>query len=289
MRGTREAFDEVLQATVEQHGTVVGDVIDDNPLAHSSYPIDATFDGCNPLTDNRLTCEARAKQQIDQATATAQQILGGGPGAAGTDIRAGVQLRRARLRGLPRGVGAVARRAVRHGRAHAAREDAAPSMRRRAGVRRRRRRVTNHPLTAAEILDTERYWLGLLRDGRSRPDRRAVRSRACPVPLKGSPTKDNMAMVASSPQPDEDIPVSIEPIVGYRVWHLKRVNGELRLHFARLRRYLATQKVQAAVCARNRTAGFHAAPHAALLVRLLRDRLVGVSMRRERVSATASA
>ena len=33
-------------------------VIDDNPLAHSSYPIDATFEACNPLTDNRLTCEA---------------------------------------------------------------------------------------------------------------------------------------------------------------------------------------------------------------------------------------
>jgi hypothetical protein len=87
-----QAFDEVLQATIAQHGTVVGDVIDDNPLAHSSYPIDATFDGCDPLTDNQLTCEARARQASDQVTAGAEQILAGEPAASGTDIRAGVRL-----------------------------------------------------------------------------------------------------------------------------------------------------------------------------------------------------
>ena len=87
-----QAFDEVLQATVDTHGTVVGDVIDDNPLAHSTYPIDATFAACDPLTDNQLTCEARAKQQEDAARATAAQILGAPAGQSGTDIRAGVRL-----------------------------------------------------------------------------------------------------------------------------------------------------------------------------------------------------
>jgi hypothetical protein len=87
-----QAFDEVLQATVDAHGTVIGDVIDDNPLAHSTYPIDATFVACDPLTDNQLTCEARARQTSDQAIATAAQILAAPAGATGTDIRAGVQL-----------------------------------------------------------------------------------------------------------------------------------------------------------------------------------------------------
>jgi hypothetical protein len=87
-----QAFDEVLQATMAQHGTVVGDVIDDNPLAHSSYPVDVTFEGCDPLTDNQLTCEARATQLHDQATAVAAQILGAPAGESGTDIRAGVRL-----------------------------------------------------------------------------------------------------------------------------------------------------------------------------------------------------
>jgi len=87
-----QAFDEVLRATEAQHGTVVGDVIDDNPLAHSSYPIDVTFEGCDPLTDNQLTCEARAKQAAEQATAAAGQILSAETTVAGTDIRAGVRL-----------------------------------------------------------------------------------------------------------------------------------------------------------------------------------------------------
>jgi hypothetical protein len=87
-----QAFDEVLRATVDAHGTVVADVIDDNPLAHSTYPIDVTFAPCDPLTDNKLACEAQAKQQQDDARATAQQLLGAPPGDSGTDIRGGVHL-----------------------------------------------------------------------------------------------------------------------------------------------------------------------------------------------------
>jgi hypothetical protein len=87
-----DAFARVLQATADAHGAVVGDVIDDNPLAHSTYPIDATFAPCDPLTDNQLTCEARAKQQTDAAQAAAATILARPAGPSGTDIAAGVRL-----------------------------------------------------------------------------------------------------------------------------------------------------------------------------------------------------
>ena len=53
------SFERVVDAVASEHGTVVGDVIDENPLAHSSYPIDATFESCDPLRDNRLVCDAR--------------------------------------------------------------------------------------------------------------------------------------------------------------------------------------------------------------------------------------
>jgi hypothetical protein len=87
-----EAFDRVLQATAASQGTLVADVIDDNPLAHASYPIDVTFAPCDPLTENRLTCEARAAESIQEATGVSREILGGPSGPAGTDIRAGVAL-----------------------------------------------------------------------------------------------------------------------------------------------------------------------------------------------------
>jgi hypothetical protein len=87
-----EAFDEVLDGALGVHGTVIGDVIDDNPLAHSTYPIDVTFTACDPLSENRFTCEARLAEQRDLARETARRILSGPAGPAGTDIRAGVQL-----------------------------------------------------------------------------------------------------------------------------------------------------------------------------------------------------
>jgi hypothetical protein len=53
-------FERVLDHVVAEHGTIVGDVVDDNPLAHSTYPISATFDACDAFADNRLECDARA-------------------------------------------------------------------------------------------------------------------------------------------------------------------------------------------------------------------------------------
>ena len=60
-----DAFERVVDASAAANGTVVGDVIDENPLAHSTYPIDGTFEACDPLTDNRLVCDARAHERAD--------------------------------------------------------------------------------------------------------------------------------------------------------------------------------------------------------------------------------
>src|SRR6185295_1134007 len=46
-------FEMVLDHVASTHGTVVGDVIDDDPLAHSTFPISASFEACDPLTQNR--------------------------------------------------------------------------------------------------------------------------------------------------------------------------------------------------------------------------------------------
>ncbi len=87
-----DAFERVVDATAADNGTVVGDVIDENPLAHSTYPIGATFDRCDPLTENRLVCEAKARDTRSSLVASAEQILASRPVAAGTDIQDAVSL-----------------------------------------------------------------------------------------------------------------------------------------------------------------------------------------------------
>jgi hypothetical protein len=86
------SFERVVDAVASEHGTVVADVIDENPLAHSSYPIDATFEACDPLRDNRLVCDARTAKLRGDMTAGAEAILGTIPGRAGTDIHDGLRL-----------------------------------------------------------------------------------------------------------------------------------------------------------------------------------------------------
>jgi hypothetical protein len=86
------SFERVVDAVASEHGTVVGDVIDENPLAHSSYPIDATFQACDLLRDNPLVCDARTAKMRSDVTAGAQAILGAIPARAGTDIHDGLRL-----------------------------------------------------------------------------------------------------------------------------------------------------------------------------------------------------
>ena len=87
-----DAFERVVDAAAAANGTVVGDVIDDNPLAHSTYPIDGTFEACDPLTDNRLVCDARERDVRTGLVTSAQQILAETPSAPGTDIQDAVSL-----------------------------------------------------------------------------------------------------------------------------------------------------------------------------------------------------
>jgi hypothetical protein len=86
------SFERVVDAVASEHGTVVGAVIDENPLAHSSYPIDATFESCDPLRDNRLVCDARTAKLRDDVTAGAEAILSTIPARGGTDIHDGLRL-----------------------------------------------------------------------------------------------------------------------------------------------------------------------------------------------------
>ena len=85
-------FETVLDHVAATHGTVVGDVVDDDPLAHSSFPISATFDACDPLTDNRLACDAETGRTRTDAVTSARAILARDTGAAGTDIHDGLLL-----------------------------------------------------------------------------------------------------------------------------------------------------------------------------------------------------
>ncbi|MGZ4150686.1 MAG: hypothetical protein ACXVQJ_11635, partial [Actinomycetota bacterium] len=87
-----DAFARVLDSVAQEHGTIVGDVIDDNPLAHSTYPIDATFAGCSPFSDNRLVCDARTQVLRRRVLAQARGILDGPLGPPGTDIHDGLRL-----------------------------------------------------------------------------------------------------------------------------------------------------------------------------------------------------
>jgi hypothetical protein len=80
------SFERVVDAVEAEHGTVVGDVNDENPLAHSSYPIDATFAACDPFRDNQMECNARSAKLHDDVLAGAQAILDAVPTKSGTDI-----------------------------------------------------------------------------------------------------------------------------------------------------------------------------------------------------------
>lgn len=81
-----EAFDRVLAYAADADGRVIADVIDENPLAHSSYPIDVAFSSCDAFTENPLVCDAEATKLREEASAEARAILARTAGESGTDI-----------------------------------------------------------------------------------------------------------------------------------------------------------------------------------------------------------
>src|SRR5262249_56874785 len=100
----------------------------------------------------------------------------------------------------------------------------------------------------------------VLRASPRRPHRRPLRRRAGAVPLKARPTTFPMSMNASSPTPD--VPLEIEPIVGWRVWKLGRTFlGDLRLRAIVHQHEWEPQTVEPAQCAaRVYHTQFHQAP-----------------------------
>src|SRR2546426_9509746 len=55
-------FTKILD-TVASGGVIAADIIDDNPLAHSTFPINESFDRYEPLKENKLDYERRGQHK----------------------------------------------------------------------------------------------------------------------------------------------------------------------------------------------------------------------------------
>lgn len=85
-------FTKVLDA-VAAGGIIAADIIDDNPLAHSSYPINESFDRYDPLKENKLDYDRRIRAQRDAVVKAAEAIVRKRPsGRRGTSVLDGLQL-----------------------------------------------------------------------------------------------------------------------------------------------------------------------------------------------------
>lgn len=85
-------FTKVLDA-VAAGGIIAADIIDDNPLAHSSYPINESFDRYDPLKENKLDYDRRIRAQRDAVVKAAEAIVRKRPSSRrGTSVLDGLQL-----------------------------------------------------------------------------------------------------------------------------------------------------------------------------------------------------
>src|SRR3989454_12067849 len=67
-------FTKILDA-VASGGVIAADIIDDNPLAHSTFPINESFDRYEPLKENKLDYERRGPQNGGTDAQQAQFIV----------------------------------------------------------------------------------------------------------------------------------------------------------------------------------------------------------------------
>jgi len=67
-------FSKILNQ-VANGGVIAADIIDDNPLAHSTFPINESFDRYEPMKENKLDYERRIKQQRDTVLKEADAIM----------------------------------------------------------------------------------------------------------------------------------------------------------------------------------------------------------------------
>ena len=67
-------FSKILDQ-VAKGGVIAADIIDDNPLAHSTFPINETFERYEPMKENKLDYDRRVKQQRDAVIKQADAIM----------------------------------------------------------------------------------------------------------------------------------------------------------------------------------------------------------------------
>lgn len=85
-------FGKILDS-VAVGGVLAVDIIDDNPLAHSSFPIAASFDRYDPLKENRLNYDRRIRAQRESVTRQAQAVVNKrSSGRPGTSVMDALQL-----------------------------------------------------------------------------------------------------------------------------------------------------------------------------------------------------
>jgi hypothetical protein len=78
---------------VSAGGIIAADVIDDNPLAHSTYPINESFDRYDPLKENKLDHDRRVRQKREAVLKEAEVIVRRRPsGRLGSNVLDGLQL-----------------------------------------------------------------------------------------------------------------------------------------------------------------------------------------------------
>src|SRR2546428_4826102 len=84
-------FTKVLD-TVASGGVIAADIIDDNPLAHSTFPINESFDRYEPLKENKLDYERRVHQKRDAVLKQAEAIVRKPAGRPGSSVIDSMQL-----------------------------------------------------------------------------------------------------------------------------------------------------------------------------------------------------
>jgi len=84
-------FTKILDA-VASGGVIAADIIDDNPLAHSTFPINESFDRYEPLKENKLDYERRVHQKRDTVLKQAEAIVRKPAGRPGSSVIDSMQL-----------------------------------------------------------------------------------------------------------------------------------------------------------------------------------------------------
>src|SRR3989441_13182911 len=81
-----------MLAAVPRAGLMPADIIDDNPVAHSTFQINESFDRYEPLKENKLDYERRVHQKRDAVLKQAEAILRKPAGRPGSSVIDSMQL-----------------------------------------------------------------------------------------------------------------------------------------------------------------------------------------------------